>query len=533
MNPLGQDRHGQRPGDDPAQRCGQPKLIVIAATGIETHDQRRAADPRGEVIDVERQIVAAGLFAGLDQHDGAGVRHALLVQRRQSGQRAEHRIAVVGAAAAIEFVAINARQPGAVAVFPADHFGLLVEMTVEQHRIGALAGNLDQDDRGAAGQPHDFQRRAGEGGDLASRPGFEHRHRFVHIAVRGPIGVEHRRLVGDLDVFDQGRDDLVVPGPIGDFFDLGAVQHAASPGIVANLPSPGGLAMIVVFGSINVDVLLPVPHLPARGETVLGTGYRIAPGGKGANQALAARRAGSEVFMAGAVGDDSFAAIGLDLLRRDGVDLSLVATVGEPTACAAITVDPGGDNQIAVASGANLLARAARVPDRLLGPGTVLVLQREVPIEENAELIIRARSRGVRIILSLAPAGPIAPAQLEDIDVLVANEGEAAALGRERPAAIRRLRQALVITRGAAGATAFLSSGGRIDVPALPVGAVDTTGAGDTFAGVLAAGLDAGLTLEVALRRASVAAALACLALGAQEAMPGRIAIDEAAAQLG
>jgi ribokinase len=181
--------------------------------------------------------------------------------------------------------------------------------------------------------------------------------------------------------------------------------------------------MIVVFGSINVDVLVPVPHLPAPGETVLGGDYRVASGGKGANQALAARRAGANVFMAGAVGDDSFAAIGLDLLRRDGVDLSLVATVERSTGCATITVDPDGENQIAVASGANLLARAAQVPDRLLGSKTVLVLQREVPSEENAALIARARVRGARIVLSLAPAGFIEPARLEDIDVLIANEG--------------------------------------------------------------------------------------------------------------
>jgi ribokinase len=291
--------------------------------------------------------------------------------------------------------------------------------------------------------------------------------------------------------------------------------------------------MIVVFGSINVDVLVPVPHLPARGETVLGSGYRIAPGGKGSNQALAARRAGAEVLMAGAVGDDSFAAIGLDLLRRDGVDLGLVATVGQPTGCAAITVDPDGENQIAVASGANLLARAAQMPDRLLGPEIVLVLQREVPIAENAALIARARAGGARIILSLAPAGPIAPARLEDIDLLIANENEAATMGNDVASVGRRLRQALVVTRGAAGATAFLADGGSIDVPSLAIEPVDTTGAGDTFAGVLAAGLDSGLALEPALRHASAAAALSCLALGAQEAMPNSAAINAAAARLG
>ncbi|HUI35345.1 MAG TPA: ribokinase [Stellaceae bacterium] len=289
--------------------------------------------------------------------------------------------------------------------------------------------------------------------------------------------------------------------------------------------------MIVVFGSINVDVLVPVPHLPARGETVLGSTYRIAPGGKGANQALAARRAGADVFMAGAVGDDVFATIGLDLLRHDGVDLSLVATVDRPTGCAVITVDPEGENQIAVASGANLLARAAQVPDRLLRPETVLVLQREVPAEENAVLVARARARGARIVLSLAPAGPIEPARLKDIDIIIANDGEAATFGAPLSIA-RRLRQALIITRGAEGATASLADGKRISVPALAVEPVDTTGAGDTFAGVMAAGLDTGLALESALRRASVAAALSCLALGAQAAMPSREAIDEAAVRL-
>jgi ribokinase len=286
--------------------------------------------------------------------------------------------------------------------------------------------------------------------------------------------------------------------------------------------------MIVVFGSVNVDVLVPVPHLPARGETVLGSDYRVAPGGKGANQALAARRDGADVFMIGAVGDDSFAAIGLDLLRRDGVDLSLVATVDRPTGCATITVDPEGENQIAVASGANLSARATQVPDRLLGPETVLVLQREVPIVENAALVSRARARGARIVLSLAPAGPIDPAGIEDIDLLIANAGEAAAFGSDAASVGRRLRQGLVITRGGEGATALFADGSVIDVPALAIEPVDTTGAGDTFAGVLAAGLDAGLALEQALCRASAAAALACLALGAQEAMPGRAAIDAA-----
>jgi ribokinase len=289
--------------------------------------------------------------------------------------------------------------------------------------------------------------------------------------------------------------------------------------------------MIVVFGSINVDLLVPVPHLPVPGETVLGGDYAIAPGGKGANQSLAARRAGAAVTMAGAVGGDSFAEIALSLLRRDGVDVRLVAATARPTGCATIAVDRAGDNQIVVAPGANAAVAAAQVPDELLRPDTVLVLQREVSMTENAALIRRARERGARIVLSLAPAGAVEPARLEDIDILLANEGEAAALG-DAAAVAKRLRQALVVTRGGAGAEALLADGGRIAVPALPVEPVDTTGAGDTFAGVLAAGLDAGLALEPALRRASAAAALACLAQGAQPAMPTRATIDEAVSRL-
>src|SRR5437667_9294545 len=135
--------------------------------------------------------------------------------------------------------------------------------------------------------------------------------------------------------------------------------------------------MILVFGAINVDLIVPVPHLPRQGETVLGGDYRLLPGGKGANQALAARRSGSEVGLVGAVGADSFAGIALDRLRREGVDTRLVRSVAQPTGCAAIMVSHEGENAIAVASGANLSVRSDQVPDELLGPDTILVTQME------------------------------------------------------------------------------------------------------------------------------------------------------------
>lgn len=290
--------------------------------------------------------------------------------------------------------------------------------------------------------------------------------------------------------------------------------------------------MILIFGSINVDLAVPVAHLPAPGETVLGGAYALSPGGKGANQALAACRAGAQVSFAGAIGGDHFSEVALGNLRRAGVGLDLLRRARAPTGCAAIMVSQAGENMIAVASGANAEARADQVPDGLLGGDTLLVLQMEVPAEENWRLIRRVRPRGGRVILNLAPALPVDPDALAAIDLLVANEGEAASLGAAPADVARRLRQGLVVTRGAAGARAFLADGSYIDVPALPIEPVDTTGAGDAFIGVLAAGLDEGRPLSEALRRASAAAALACLARGAQNALPDAAAITAAAARL-
>ena len=286
--------------------------------------------------------------------------------------------------------------------------------------------------------------------------------------------------------------------------------------------------MIVVFGSVNVDLIVPVPRLPRPGETVLGNDYALLPGGKGANQALAARRAGADVVLAGAVGGDSFAGIALDLLRRANVDTRLVRIVEQPTGCAAIMVSSAAENMIAVAPGANSSTRSDQVPDELLGAGTTLVTQMEVPPSETALLIRRQRARGGYSLLNLAPALPVDTALLEEIDLVVANEGEAAAMGSSPERLAERLRHGLVVTRGAAGAVALLREGTRIEVPALAIEPTDTTGAGDTFVGVLAAALDLGATLETALRRASAAAGLACLARGAQTAMPDSLAITAA-----
>ncbi len=290
--------------------------------------------------------------------------------------------------------------------------------------------------------------------------------------------------------------------------------------------------MIVVFGSINIDLVIAAPRLPAPGETVIGDGYALLPGGKGANQALAAARDGARVSLVGAVGRDGFAEAALALLRDGEVDLSLVSRADRPTGCAAITVAPSGENLITVAAGANRAARAADVPDRLLGPGTTVLLQLEVPLPEVTRLVARAKAPGSRVILNLAPAAALDRETLRRIDVLIANEGEAAALPHDAARTAAAFGPTVVVTRGARGAAAHLADGSTVDVAALAVEAVDTTGAGDTFAGVLAAALDRGLPLPQALRRASVAAGLACRAPGAQPSMPHRAAIDEAVGSL-
>ncbi len=301
--------------------------------------------------------------------------------------------------------------------------------------------------------------------------------------------------------------------------------------------------MILDFGSINMDLVMAVTVLPRPGETVLCDGYVTKPGGKGSNQAVAAARAGAKVAMAGAVGDDGFGQVMRATLAKEGIDTALLATSDRPTGVAYICVDAKAENFIAVGSGANLAVRADQVPDDRLTPDTLLVLQMELPPEQNWALLKRARARGCRAILNVAPAAAVPEAALRDLDLLVVNEHEALAIAgglgldtsspRGAAQALSgRMALTCVVTLGGEGAIA-VGPDANFAVPALPIQPVDTTGAGDTFTGVLAAGLDAGLPLDQALRRASTGAALACLALGAQESMPTAAAIDAALPRLG
>lgn len=286
--------------------------------------------------------------------------------------------------------------------------------------------------------------------------------------------------------------------------------------------------MIIVFGSINLDLIFPLPHLPVAGETVLGPTLHIEPGGKGANQAVAAARDGAEVVFAGAVGNDALAEGALRLLRAEAIDLSRVITAPTATGTAAICVDPKGRNLIAVASGANLAATAAQVEDALLHPANTLLLQMEVPVAETIALIARARAAGMRIILNLAPAAALPLETLRQLDVLIANEEEAAFLATQCACAptAAALQAALgitiVTTLGAQG----VACGNGLTLPAEPITPIDTTGAGDCFTGVLAASLDRNLPLAQALHRANHAAALQCTRPGTQSALPKTTEID-------
>lgn len=294
--------------------------------------------------------------------------------------------------------------------------------------------------------------------------------------------------------------------------------------------------MIVVFGSINIDLVFRAAELPREGETVLTDAFATVPGGKGANQAVAAAlargRTSCPVAMVGQVGEDAFAELALRQLRAVGVDIAAVGRSRRPTGCASITVDARGRNQITVASGANLDASQDAIGDDLLSPGTWIVLQNEVAEAENLALARRAAARGAKVILNAAPARPMASEQWRGLlHHLIVNEAEAGALAGSADldaldALARDLGTGVIATLGADGALAVPPGGSPLAVDALPLDrVVDTTAAGDCFVGALACALSDGEALDAALRFASVAGGLACTRPGAQTSAPHRAEI--------
>jgi ribokinase len=297
--------------------------------------------------------------------------------------------------------------------------------------------------------------------------------------------------------------------------------------------------MITVFGSIGLDLIGTVPRLPKPGETVLGGTFAMSPGAKGANQALAAKRAGSDVRHVCAVGDDGFAENALAMLRTGGVDLSAMKVTPGPTGIASIFVDAAGENAIAVLPGANGTLTVADAEGALaeLDKGAILMLQQEIPQAATERALDLARQQDVISILNTAPFLDTTPSLAGKAAILVANETEFALLCNGETEPLEELMrnwakshgQTVIVTLGAAGARAATAEGQWLSVPALKVTPVDTVGAGDTFCGYLAAGLDSGLTLEQAMRRAAIAASLACLKPGAQPAVPFAAEVDKAA----
>ncbi|KOG35743.1 ribokinase [Streptomyces resistomycificus] len=289
---------------------------------------------------------------------------------------------------------------------------------------------------------------------------------------------------------------------------------------------------IAVLGSTNMDLVAYVEKAPRRGETVTGREFRTVPGGKGANQAIAAARAGAMVSMIGAVGDDPFGARLRSTLEHSGVTTDRLRTTEGPSGTAHIVVDDEGGNAIVVVPGANgTVDHLVPGDEGLIATADALLLQLEIPLAAVLAGAETARKHGVRTILTPAPARPLPPGLLTATDLLVPNEHEAAALtGLTDPhrAATALLEQVpeVVVTLGAAGSLHAARGAEPFTVPAPRVAAVDSTGAGDTFVGTLAVALGEGRPTREALAWAATAAALSVQRAGASASMPYRSEIE-------
>lgn len=292
---------------------------------------------------------------------------------------------------------------------------------------------------------------------------------------------------------------------------------------------------VLVVGAVNVDMVVAAPRLPGPGETVVGDGVRRFGGGKGANAAVAAARAGAPTTLVGAVGDDDLGAAALAELRADGVDVAgVVVLAGAATGVALIVVDPAGENQIAVGAGANALVPP--LPEVAAGTGCVLV-STEIAGDAVLAAVRAAASAGVACVLNPAPVTDAVLAALDAGPILTPNRSEcldlAARLGAPGPdveaaarAVGKRTGAPVVVTLGGDGA--LVVDSGVEHVPARPGPVRDTTGAGDTFNGVLATRLAAGDGLAEAVRTAVLAASLSVAQVGARSGMPTAEAIDAA-----
>ncbi len=298
-------------------------------------------------------------------------------------------------------------------------------------------------------------------------------------------------------------------------------------------------ASIAVVGSLNMDLVIRSPHIPRPGETVIGGEFHTLPGGKGANQAVAAARLGAQVSMVGRVGHDAFGGVLLENLDADGIDHTFVVQDGQAaTGVALIVVDDNGENSIVVSSGANMRLSPADVEaaEAVIAAADLLILQLEVPLESVVRSAELARAHGARVVLNPAPARPLPARLLSLVDVLVPNESEAALLAglpvgtqiEAESAAEALLRSGVstvILTLGERGALPARAGQMQV-VPAFEVKPVDTTAAGDAFVAGLAVALAEGQGLSEAVRWGNAAGGLATTQLGAQPSLPTRQALE-------
>ena len=303
---------------------------------------------------------------------------------------------------------------------------------------------------------------------------------------------------------------------------------------------------VVVVGSANLDLVATAPALPRPGETVLGRDFTQVPGGKGANQAIAAVRAGAAATFIGAIGSDAFGVTLRARLVASAVDSSLVRVVYGGSGVALIVVDDTGENMIVVAPGANAALTSLTEPDLAAIAGAdVVLLQLEIPVETVTAAAQAARSAGTRVVLNAAPARALPDALAASVDLLVVNQVEAAALAPLTPVGVDEvldpadadpwtLVEALleqvprvVLTLSAAGAWYGIRDAEPVHIAAPVVDAVDSTAAGDAFTAALAVGWGEGRPLVDAVRWASAAGAAAARRLGASSALPDRAEIDD------
>lgn len=295
--------------------------------------------------------------------------------------------------------------------------------------------------------------------------------------------------------------------------------------------------MIIVFGSLNVDIVMPVGHFPAPRETVLcSADYLSVTGGKGSNQAVAAARAGAKVAFVGKVGDDAFGRRSVNNLKNHGIWASGIGISERPTGCSTIAVDSHGVNKVISAPGANLDATSDQLPDEILTPDNLLLTQLDMNNAETFAVLKRAKALGCVTILDASPASHIPAEVLKSLDYLIMNQVEAMQLaegfgldGKDTAALAGILAEmgdlTCIITLEDTGAIA--AHGQKLyRIGALKVDAVDTTGAGDVFCGVFAAALQNGLPWLQALHRASIGASLSCQGMGAQASTPVSEDID-------